>query len=341
MSEVLVRRQPVPDIAYHDAESEVLVRRQLAPDVAHHDAGPEVPVRRQLAPDVAHHDAERARERRAVPRRWLLIPAVCALVGSAWLFSRYGSYKSGSLLGYNLGLVGGVGLLFILLYPLRKRTRFLHALGPTKSWFAMHMTCGVLAPFLILLHAKFHFGSVNAGVALISMLLVATSGFVGRFIYVRIHHGLYGTRMSLAELQAQVGFNSGEVRSKLSFAPRVEEWLREYEATAVERPKNMVHGMWRFLTLGVRAHWVRRRCTQEFARAYRMRARAVKWDAAQQQRHLAGGKALIANFVAGAQRVAQFSRYERLFSLWHVLHVPLIWMMVFSAIAHVVAVHAY
>jgi hypothetical protein len=205
----------------------------------------------------------------------------------------------------------------------------------------MHMTCGVLAPFLILLHSKFHIGSVNAGVALISMLLVATSGFVGRFIYVRIHHGLYGRRMSLAELQAQVGFNSGEVHSKLSFAPRVEQWLREFEATAVERPKNMVHGMWRFLTLGARAGWVRRRCTQEFARAYRMHARAAKWDAARQQLHLAGGKALIANFLAGAQRVAQFSRYERLFSLWHALHVPFLWMMVFSAIAHVVAVHAY
>jgi hypothetical protein len=103
----------------------------------------------------------------------------------------------------------------------------------------------------------------------------------------------------------------------------------------------MVHGMWRFLSLGARARGVRRRCTQEFARAYRMHARAVKWDAARQQRDLAGGKALIASFLAGAQRVAQFSRYERLFSLWHVLHVPLVWMMVFSAIAHVVAVHAY
>jgi len=292
-------------------------------------------------PNITHYAAERARERRAVPRRWLLIPAVCALVGSAWLLSRYGSYKSGSLLGYNLGLAGGVGLLFILLYPLRKRMRFLHALGPTKWWFAMHMTCGIFAPFLILVHSKFHIGSVNAGVALISMLLVAASGFVGRFIYVRIHHGLYGTRISLAELQVQVGFNSGEVHSKLGFAPRVEQWLREFETTAVERPKNLVHGMWRFLTLGVRARWVRRRCTQEFARAYRMHARAIKWDAAQQQRHLAGGKALIASFLAGAQRVAQFSRYERMFSLWHVLHVPLVWMMVFSAIAHVVAVHAY
>jgi len=274
-------------------------------------------------------------------RERIFLAGTLALIAVAWLLSRYGNYKSGSLLGYNLGLAGGVGLLFILLYPLRKRVRFLHVWGPTKWWFAMHMSCGVLAPFLILLHSKFHIGSINAGVSLISMLLVAASGFVGRFIYVRIHHGLYGTRMTLAELQTLVGFDSGEVRSKLSFAPRVEQWLREFEATALERPKNLVHGMWRFLTLGARARWVRRRCTQEFARVYRMHARTFKWDATVQQRHLAGGKALIADFLAGAQRVAQFSRYERLFSLWHALHVPFLWMMVFSAIAHVVAVHAY
>jgi hypothetical protein len=293
-------------------------------------------------PRAARGNAHPARGARVQSwRERIFLAGTLALVALAWLVSRYGSYKSGSLVGYNLGLAGGIGLLFILLYPLRKRVRFLHVWGPTKWWFAMHMTCGVLAPFLILLHSKFHIGSLNAGVSLISMLLVATSGFVGRFIYVRIHHGLYGTRMSLAELQAQVGFDSGEVRSKLSFAPRVEQWLRQFEATALSRPRNIVHGMWRFLTLGVRARWVRRRCTQEFARVYRMHARSFKWDAATQRRHLAGGKALIADFLAGAQRVAQFSRYERLFSLWHALHVPFLWMMVFSAIAHVVAVHAY
>ena len=274
-------------------------------------------------------------------RERIFLACTVALVAVAWLVSRYGTYKSGSLLGYNLGLAGGVALLVILLYPLRKRVRFLHAWGAAKGWFAVHMTCGILGPLLILVHSKFHIGSINAGVALISMLLVAASGLVGRFIYVRIHHGLYGTRMTQAELQAQVGFNSGEVRSKLSFAPRVEQWLREFEATAVGRPKNIVHGMWRFLSLGARARLVRRQCQQEFARVYRMHARTFKWDAAVQQRHLAGGRAVIAEFLAGAQRVAQFSRYERLFSLWHVLHVPFLWMMVFSAIAHVVAVHAY
>jgi hypothetical protein len=274
-------------------------------------------------------------------RSRFFLPAVAVLVGATWLVSRYADYTPGSDIGYNLGLAGGIGLLLVFLYPLRKRLRFMQAWGASKGWFALHMACGIGAPLLILAHSRFHVGSVNAGVALASMLLVAASGIVGRFIYVRIHHGLYGTKMTLAQLQAEVGLNAGEMHSKLSFAPQVEQWLSEFETAALARPRNVVHGAWRFLTLGARARRARRRCTREFARVYRMHARAFGWDPARQRRHLAGGKTFIEDFISGAQRVAQFSRYERLFALWHVLHVPFVWMMLLSAIAHVVAVHAY
>ncbi|HET9736066.1 MAG TPA: hypothetical protein VFP62_12410 [Burkholderiales bacterium] len=274
-------------------------------------------------------------------RARLFLPAVAALLATAWLFSRHADYTPGSALGYNLGLAGGIALLLVILYPLRKRLRFMHAWGASKGWFALHMACGILAPFLILAHSRFQIGSINAGVALTSMLLVAASGIVGRFIYVRIHHGLYGTRMTLAQLQAEVGLSTDKLRSKLAFAPGVEQSLRQFEATALARPRNVVHGAWLFLTLGARGRWVRRRCIREFARVYRMHARAFSWDAAAQRRHLAGGRAFIEDFVQSVQRVAQFSRYERLFALWHVLHVPLFWLMLLSAIAHVVAVHAY
>ena len=274
-------------------------------------------------------------------RARFFLPAVAALLATAWFFSRHADYTPGSALGYNLGLAGGIALLLVLLYPLRKRLRFMRAWGASKGWFALHMACGILAPFLILAHSKFQIGSINAGVALASMLLVAASGIVGRFIYVRIHHGLYGTRMTLAQLQAEVGLSTDKLRSKLAFAPRVEQSLRQFEAAAIARPRNVVHDAWLFLSLGARARWVRRRCIREFARVYRMHARAFSWDAAAQRRHLAGGRAFIEDFVQSVQRVAQFSRYERLFALWHVLHVPFVWMMLLSAIAHVVAVHAY
>ena len=41
------------------------------------------------------------------------------------------------------------------------------------------------------------------------------------------------------------------------------------------------------------------------------------------------------------QRCARFSTFGRLFPLWHVIHIPFVWMLVITAIVHVVAVHAY
>ena len=41
------------------------------------------------------------------------------------------------------------------------------------------------------------------------------------------------------------------------------------------------------------------------------------------------------------RRVLEFDAYERLFSLWHVLHLPLFFMLVISGLVHVIAVHVY
>ncbi|MGB5624105.1 MAG: hypothetical protein WBM61_00125, partial [Woeseiaceae bacterium] len=41
------------------------------------------------------------------------------------------------------------------------------------------------------------------------------------------------------------------------------------------------------------------------------------------------------------RQVAQLSFYERLFSLWHVFHMPLFLVLVVSALVHVLAVHMY
>ena len=43
----------------------------------------------------------------------------------------------------------------------------------------------------------------------------------------------------------------------------------------------------------------------------------------------------------GRTQVMEFESYERLFSLWHVLHLPLFFMLLIAGIVHVVAVHVY
>lgn len=283
--------------------------------------------------------ASRARRREIGPLA--MLAGVALLVGSAWAISHWGGYAAGSNMGYNLGLAGGIMMLLLFLYPLRKHVRSMHRFGPAKYWFALHMALGIFGPLFILAHSRFHVGSINAGIALTCMLLVAGSGIIGRFIYTHIHHGLYGRRASLDELRELSGMHSKEVQSKLAFAPGVEHALKDFESALAVQSPNPVKSAWVFLTLWWRGRIVYARCARELARLYQAHAVERGWDRAKYRRRLGAARKLVRAYLQGVQRVAQFKTYERLFSLWHVLHVPFVYMMVFSAIAHVVAVHMY
>ena len=102
--------------------------------------------------------------------------------------------------GYALGIIGGLLMLLLLLYPLRKHMRWTRLLGPVRHWFRAHMLMGVIGPVCILYHCNFRLGSMNGNIALFSMLLVALSGLTGRYFYTRIHYGLYGQKADLALL---------------------------------------------------------------------------------------------------------------------------------------------
>jgi hypothetical protein len=287
----------------------------------------------RIAPDLAL-------KTRVLPvwRVWLL---VAVLVGSAWLVSLGKLYTPGSDFGYYIGLVGGVMMLTLLLYPLRKHVRFMSALGATRHWFKLHMFFGIAGPTLILYHSTFNLGSLNATVALICMLLVAGSGVIGRFIYTRIHHGLYGRRATLQEAQARLGICEGEVKSKFHFAPKVEQRLKTFEAQALDHSGGFVQHAWGFMSLGSRALWVRWLCRRELRQVLAQHAEQRQWPPGKLAARLAAADDRIVTFLESVRRVSQFNTYERLFSLWHILHVPFVYMLVISGVIHVIAVHMY
>jgi hypothetical protein len=70
-------------------------------------------------------------------------------------------------------------------------------------------------------------------------------------------------------------------------------------------------------------------------------ARRRHWSAEDLSRRRYLARKLVRRYLANVVRVAQFSAYERLFALWHVVHVPFIYMLVISSVVHVIAVHAY
>ena len=262
-------------------------------------------------------------------------------VGLAWLVTTTLGLTASSRLGYWLGVAGGCALLVVFLYPMRKRVGFMRAWGAAKPWFIVHMVCGICGPLIVLVHSGFHIGSINAGVAMVSMLVVAASGIVGRFVYIRIHHGLSGAHWTLSELQALIGTSDAQVHSRLAFAPAVEKHLHEFQQRLVRPNARALERVGAFLVAAPRSHLARARCRRDLMIALKARAAAGGWDRSQYRRALAKSTQLVDEYLDAVRRAAQLAAYERIFSWWHILHLPLVSLLVLSAIAHVVAVHAY
>lgn len=234
-------------------------------------------------------------------------------------------------IGYALGIVGLSMMLLLLLYSLRKRARWLRGFGPIRYWFEVHMLLGILGPLAILFHANFEVKSVNAGVALVSMLIVAGSGFIGRFAYARIHHGLFGQRESLAEVSQRAEASRSALHTALRAAPGVEACVREFESQALARSPSTLGELGRAFVLGHRTRTTFRRA-RRLLRKSPPGSLAVPADVVARalRRHL-----------ALVRRVAEFGFYERVLALWHALHVPLAVVLFSAAVVHVIAVNLY
>jgi hypothetical protein len=264
-----------------------------------------------------------------------------ALTWLVWQISRQGYFEAGDDVGYWLGVIGGVMMLLLFSYPLRKHFRFAHGWGRVKWWFLVHMLLGVGGPMLILLHSTFHVGSLNAAVALYSMIVVALSGVVGRFIYARVHRGLRGEEVSLKELQAYVVPEQEDVRSRLAFAPSVEARLRAFERAELQAAPGWLTYLRQVFLLPLKQVWVYRQCVEELRAPIGRLGAHSHWSAHEQERRERQARKLVRRFLIAVVKVAHFTAYEKLFSLWHVAHIPFVYLLVISAVVHVLAVHAY
>lgn len=263
---------------------------------------------------------------------WLALAAIVA--GLTIPTERYLTPQHGT--GYWLGIIGGSLMLSLLIYPLRKRMPALAVIGSVRFWFRTHMVLGVIGPLAILYHSNFSLGATNSNVALFCMLVVSGSGLFGRYLYARIHHGLYGRRATLREL----ALDADKLRQH-SGALHLLPGLMDQ----VERSEQCIAAPMPLVFRPFVAAWRQRRDCRRIARLVRhavdivaTRSRVVRWQ--QERLTLAASRYVEARLMA-ARRVAEFEASDRLFSVWHILHLPLFVMLVIVGVVHVIAVHVY
>jgi hypothetical protein len=270
---------------------------------------------------------------------WGIIATACLVWGAVARLDLYITPQRG--LGYWLGIIGGSMMLLLLVYSARKRVSWLAWMGSMPVWFDIHMSLGVVGPMLVLFHSGFHLGATNSNVALISMLLVAGSGVVGRYMYTRIHLRLDGKEDTLEDLRSTAGRLRTQTTST-PFLPGLFDMLDKEEQRMMHPAKSAIGRFIHLFTADARAALARRRTHKQIDLAV---SRAVNDDKEMVSRH--GRRiAKVAKIYSdrrldAARRVSEYKLYTKLFSLWHVLHIPLFFMLLIAGIVHVIAANVY
>ncbi len=258
-----------------------------------------------------------------------------------WFYSGEQILTAKEGLGYYIGIIGGAMMLALIIYPLRKTARFMRGMGAIRHWFRAHMILGLIGPVLIVFHANFAVGSLNSSIALGAMVLVALSGLVGRYIYAGIHYGLYGKEMDFKGLKQDFEHKISVMKYVLDYAPALQQRLKDLDARAAKPRYSFLGSLLGLITTWFNALWLRMTLILGLRRTLRVAARRNKWSPAELKAHSMATRYYISNHISAAKAISRFKVYERLFSLWHLLHMPLFLMLVLTAIIHVVAVHMF
>lgn len=228
--------------------------------------------------------------------------------------------KPSGAIGQSLGIAGLLLMFVPMLYAIRKKSAHLARLGSLKAWLEVHIFCGSVGPVLVTFHTSFKFNGI-VSVAYWLMVVVASSGFVGRYLYVRIPRSLRGTELTLDEVQAR----AAELKAGLAdsgIAPWVLERVAALEARVTPPARaggwliNMLVG-----DLALHIHlWKLRR---------ELLGAGASVDGADSAIALIAERALL------VRRMSLLARTKRLFELWHLFHQPLVAVLFLIVLLHV------
>jgi len=281
---------------------------------------------------MAARDSKKAAERTVAI---LFYALVVILMYNGWRLRDEGFIDAERGVGYWLGIVGGVMLLLQFVYPMRKRIKALRFLGSIRLVFRAHIAQGLLAPLIILYHSNFELGATNSNVALFTMLVVAISGLIGRYLYSRVYKDYNDYEKTVEQLRNEFTDDHSGAEEKATVIPELSPHLVSYEAAA----RNSSKGLTCFATIpyfAFTSYLAQRKIWQ----SYKSRIKKQKGGAVSEE-ELNETKNHIYAYFNSLRKISGLDFYVRLFSQWHLFHLPFFILMVITGIVHVFFVHMY
>jgi hypothetical protein len=259
--------------------------------------------------------------------------------------------NGGTWLGYTLGTIAALLVIFLALFGIRKRS-FRSTVGTAIGWLSAHVYLGLAALLIATLHSGMHFGNNVHTVAYVLMCLVTLSGCWGVYAYISFPGAMIQQRGNLrrSEFLRQIAeLDSSSLELAEAISPQITQLLAE----AARRTDLGGGNLWKqlrstdesTLLLGIGAAPKRSRLVSNPNQRALIRALAqirpgrtsneVAMSSVQKLLELAGSKAAL------LQRLRRETQFAAMLRIWLFLHVPLCCALLAALCIHVVTVFLY
>lgn len=229
----------------------------------------------------------------------------------------YKLLKPGGFLSHGLGILGSNMMMLLLLYSIRKRTRIFGKIGAIKRWLDIHIFLGTVGPLFVILHSTLKLNGI-VSISFWSMVLVALSGFFGRYLYIQIPRSIRGQELSKEEIL----LHRKRMEEKLAESYKIDKnELDQLEKAVAGSVKRSLIGMifadiFRFLRLF------------SIERQLMRRKKIPKKNIKELMK-------LLTQIALLDRRIGLLSRVHKLFHAWHVFHKPFAVIMYLIMFIHI------
>ena len=264
---------------------------------------------------------------------------IMALIAFGWMNWNAINFQAEGDFTYNSGLIGGITMLFVLLYALRKRVKVLRKAGNMEAWYYFHLLGGVLGPLIIVFHTGFTLKSINSGVALFTMITIVLSGLFGRYIYTRIGYSLHRKLLAIRESETQLMDVLHSYESPIS--EKIERRLSNFALSVLTGQRSVLKMPMRLVAIRGAATACYVKVSNDLSAMVRTQAGREGLSAIDTKARINREKEQLREHINGVANIAHAHLFERILVKWRILHIPLLYILVITALFHVLAVHMY
>jgi hypothetical protein len=229
----------------------------------------------------------------------------------------YWTLKPGGSIGRLYGIIGSTLMTLMMTYSLRKRVKVLRKTFRLSTWLDFHIYCGVIGPLFIVLHSSLKVTGVVA-LSFWSMVIVATSGVLGRYLYLQIPRRRSGSELSLAEVDSVSEELNARLVNEYGVGEQAIHRIEQMASLSVDPDAGLFSLLTTMPFTSARLRWRVRAMTRRLSSEHQREVQELLNDRAMLSR-----------------RILLLSRLQELFHYWHVLHKPFALIMYIFAAVHI------